>query len=294
MRIYWIENKQRCGPATVPDILARIQLGELSADTLGWHSGCKEWRPLRELPALADFLAEDDDKTPAEESAPSAPGDEGEPSPAPAPQQTSGPTLRSISPVDVLGIMLPKPGDRLLARLVDMALYATLVLGIMYVFEVPYMPAFNPGTPTFWLPMPLLEALIIYHGHTTPGKRWIGIRLEYARRRPGNCLMRSILAFVLGMGCMMSPIMVVTMLLSYHQVKRRGVVTWDVVTGTLPMIVRKVTASTRVAMVFCLFFLTCLCSKYMQPWVPEMHKELEKQFPETVEKLRELMPPDER
>lgn len=58
MDIYWIKDKHRCGPATVPDVISLVQMGDISPDTLGWHAGCKSWMPLRRLPALADFLDE--------------------------------------------------------------------------------------------------------------------------------------------------------------------------------------------------------------------------------------------
>lgn len=70
MDIYWIKDKQRRGPATVPDILSLVQSGELTPDTLGWHAGCTGWQPLRELPALCDFLREPEPET--EEEAPRA------------------------------------------------------------------------------------------------------------------------------------------------------------------------------------------------------------------------------
>lgn len=56
--IYWIRDKKRCGPATVPDVISLVQMGELTRSTLGWHSGCDKWMPLEKLPALADFLGD--------------------------------------------------------------------------------------------------------------------------------------------------------------------------------------------------------------------------------------------
>ena len=70
MDIYWIADKKQCGPATVPDVLSLVQMGELTPDTRGWHAGCEKWMPLRELPALADFLEEKPEPEPAEELPP--------------------------------------------------------------------------------------------------------------------------------------------------------------------------------------------------------------------------------
>ncbi|HIX20727.1 MAG TPA: DUF4339 domain-containing protein, partial [Candidatus Akkermansia intestinigallinarum] len=103
MDIYWIKDKRRCGPATVPDVISLVQMGEISPDTKGWHAGCKQWMPLRELPALSDFLneleersaqpedADRDDadelpgQSPLEQLARDRQGDEGRETPEPRP-----------------------------------------------------------------------------------------------------------------------------------------------------------------------------------------------------------------
>ena len=73
MDIYWIADKRQCGPATVPDVLSLVQMGELSPDTRGWHAGCENWMPLRELPALADFLKEKEEEPQQQEELPPVP-----------------------------------------------------------------------------------------------------------------------------------------------------------------------------------------------------------------------------
>lgn len=52
MRLYLGENGVKSGPFPVWEVRARLDRGELSPDTLGWHDGCSGWVPLRDLPGL--------------------------------------------------------------------------------------------------------------------------------------------------------------------------------------------------------------------------------------------------
>ena len=58
MRIYWIEDKKKHGPISVPEVISRVQMGELSPTTKAWHKGCEQWMPLKDLPALAGSAEE--------------------------------------------------------------------------------------------------------------------------------------------------------------------------------------------------------------------------------------------
>ena len=117
MDIYWIADKRKCGPATVPDVISLVQMGELTPDTKGWHAGCEQWMPLRELPALVDFLQE----KPAPEAEEELP-----PVPAAGAEAEERP---DVVPENAVRVYLPSPAARMLARLVDMALYMALVFG---------------------------------------------------------------------------------------------------------------------------------------------------------------------
>lgn len=282
--IYWIENNTRCGPTTVPDMLGRVQRGELTPDTLGWHKGCQGWLPLRELPALADFLAQEEAETeaPAPDLPPIPPAKE----PAAAPPQMTDAELAK----KLLSLAQPSPGARLLARLIDTALYATLVLALMHLFEMPYHTYLQPGSPLFWLPMPVLEALLLLGWRTTPGKRWMGIYLQPLRGqfRLGELLMRSILVFAMGMGLMLVPLCFITMLISYFSLARRGMTLWDAQAASLPVLRRSISSITIVAALCFLFFSMQLCSQYMMPWLPDILQELHEQSPETADMLKDF------
>ena len=281
MRIYWIEDGRRRGPISVPDAIAKLQLGELQPDMQAWHSGCESWVPLRELPALSDYFASPQPASPAAEE-PATPLPPNLP-PLPPPVATT-----------VLRVMLPRPWVRFLARMVDTALYATFVLGIAYLFQVPYNTWIFPGSIFFWIPMVLLEACMLYTWGSTPGKSWLGIRVRPLNGRLSfaAALKRSVLVYVLGMGCMFSFLMLVMLILSYFGVVRRGVALWDIHTGTAPVVTRQPSVLKRFFVVVYLFFCLKLCGLYTKPWMPDIVEEIRENDPKTARLIEEFMSMD--
>lgn len=278
MRIYWIANGQRCGPASVPDMLAKLELGELSAETQGWHAGCEGWRPLRELPALAEHLERISKRSEAA-AAPAAGQEEEE---KPLPQQNSNKVLMKV--------MLPSPGTRFLARMIDVAIYSTILLGVMYALNVPYKGHFQPGSLFFWLPMVLIEAYILSRWGTTPGKSLLGIRVQHIKGRfsYGSALKRSALVFVLGTGCMVFPLLfLITLGVSYYGISRHGIAVWDIRSSTLPMVTFRPSVWKRLFAILFLIFSFHLCVEYMKPWLPDMIDELRARDPSAAQTLEE-------
>lgn len=300
MDIYWIENDKRKGPATVPDIISLVQMGELTPDTKGWHAGCKDWMPLRQLPALSDFL-EDSENRGSEASATneaSTPADTAAPLPAGLPPISSVPSTETASsaptiPIATLEVFPARPLARLTARLIDSALYAAAALGIVYSCGIPYNHYFTPGSPGFWLPMVLLEAFSLTRLGTTPGKMLMGIRLASLIGSPrisyGRALLRSALVFFLGMGLMMFPVGIVMMLFSYWNLRSRGICLWDARTTTLPIQTRKAGIGRFISAAVCIYLALTAAGLFMQPWLPSMLAEMENQSPEAAQQLRNLM-----
>lgn len=278
MQIYWIRDGRRCGPASVPDVEAMLQLGELSADTLGWHTGCDRWLPLRELPALADIMANEETADPN----------------APPPIAVElGEKLPPNLPPLLFDVILPGPMARFLARMVDMSLYATLVLGIMYFFKVPYMEYFQPGGLAFWVPLIMIEACIISRCSTTPGKWLLGIRMQFSHAKPVPvaAFLRSVLVFILGLGCMFPPITVFMLLFSYFNVRKRGIAIWDVHSTIVPMMATPPTAARKLAACVLIFFCLQLGSAFMQPWLPDMMEILRERDPAAARTIEEWLTP---
>ena len=293
MDIYWIQDKQRRGPATVPDVIALVQMGELTPDTLGWHEGCPNWRPLRELPALADFLGEMTDKSKGAAPLPPLP-----PLPAAPPQESTRPVVdlnitinqpanSNINPADV---RLPAPWARLAARLVDSSLYAAVAAGLLSLTGLNYNDMLMP---LFWLPMVFLEALLLSRHGTTPGKRLMGIAVstigsaqQLTFRR---ALIRSFAVNILGMGCYLFPICVVTISMSYFLLVRRGLAIWDAQSLTLPIQIRKTGIGHYIAAAVIMYIMAQITA-FSLLQMPGTLETVEQISPDTAKQLRELMP----
>ena len=277
MDIYWIADKKKCGPATVPDVLSLVQMGELTPDTRGWHAGCEQWMPLRELPALADFLQEKQE----EEALPEVPGETETPSPG--------------VPEGAVRVYLPSPAVRLLARLVDMALYLALVYGVIYVRQIPFNAFLLPSCPLLWVAFVALEAGLVSSLGTTPGKALLGIQVRRVNSGPmtlGCALSRASMVFVCGMGMMVSLLPLFMMGYSWWMLRSRGISLWDARCTTLPLMLKPASVARQilaVCVVFACFHVSSLC---LQPWLPGMIEAVERESPEAGQYLRGLLPSD--
>lgn len=277
MDIYWIADKKKCGPATVPDVLSLVQMGELTPETRGWHAGCGQWMPLRELPALADFLQEKQE----EEALPEVPGETGTPSPG--------------VPEGAVRVYLPSPAVRLLARLVDMALYLALVYGVIFVRQIPFEAMLLPSSPLLWIAFVALEAGLVSSLGTTPGKALLGIQVRRVNSGPmtlGCALSRASMVFVCGMGMMVSLLPLFMMGYSWWILRSRGISLWDARCATLPLMLKPASVARQilaVCVVFACFHLSSLC---LQPWLPGMIEAVERESPGAGQYLRSLLPPD--
>lgn len=277
MDIYWIADKKKCGPATVPDVLSLVQMGELTPDTRGWHAGCEQWMPLRELPALADFLQEKQ----VEEALPEVPGETETPSPG--------------GPEGAVRVYLPSPAVRLLARLVDMALYLALVYGVIYVRQIPFNAFLLPSCPLLWVAFVALEAGLVSSLGTTPGKALLGIQVRRVNSGPmtlGCALSRASMVFVCGMGMMVSLLPLFMMGYSWWMLRSRGISLWDARCATLPLMLKPASVARQilaVCVVFACFHVSSLC---LQPWLPGMIEAVERESPEAGQYLRGLLPSD--
>ncbi len=298
MDIYWIEQGKRKGPVTVPDIISLVQMGELTPDTKGWHAGCSQWMPLRELPALVDFLGTpknaDKPTTQPESAAPAEPAAAQLPAGLPPVPGQGIPTAAfPTGKATMLEVFPAAPLARLFARLTDSALYTALALGVCYTLGVDYNSYYTPSSPFFWLPMVVLEALCLSRMGTTPGKMLMGIRLASLVGTPrisfGRALLRSALVFFLGTGLMMFPVGVVMMLFSYWSLRSRGICLWDARTTTLPVQPAKSGLGRFAAAAITIYMALTAAGLFMQPWLPTMLDEIEKQSPEAARQLRGWM-----
>ena len=287
MQIYWIENQKRCGPASVPDILSKLELGELSRNTLTWHSGCSGWVPLEKLPALQEYM----NHTSSAGAQPSLPPRRDT---VHVPKTASPAEDKASIPAVPIESLLVGFGPRLVARLMDCALYTTALLGIMYLLRVPYQPYFQPGNPLFWLPFVLLEGISLRWMHTTPGKFWMGIGMAPLGNNSGLgvCTLRSLLVFIIGMGCMLPLLAPITAILTYIGIRRNKITYWDMRTAIVPVCPKRVISPFRIiSTIFLLYVCLQLSSFAMQPWIPDMINEIHSQNPDAASWLQSLLNP---
>lgn len=280
MDIYWIEDKQKKGPAAVPDVIARIQMGEITPDTLGWHTGCEKWVPLRELPALADFIVCLDKDKPDSAQTNQEPPNTTENTPQPPPLPMSE---------------VPQPagiGRRLLARLTDYALYAAIFMGIIYLLKVPYNELLLFSQPLFWIPCIILEALILSKFGITPGKKLMGIRVTSLLdgKHPGGMasFSRSLGVFIMGMGCFIPLLSIVMMLIAARMCSKHRLTLWDTRARTVVL----TTPGSHPAIFLCIvliFVSMQLVSYFTAPWIPEILQQIAEQSPEFAEWLKQSM-----
>lgn len=283
MDIYWVKDGRRCGPATVPDVISLVRLGELPADVSAWHAGCAGWMPLRELPALADFLAEKAPEPAADEELP------------PVPEAETAAAAEDALPEGAERVWMPTAPTRLLARAVDVALYMGLVYLTVYLRGLPYSPNLLPASPYFWLGFVGAEAALLAFFGTTPGKSFFGIRLvafaDGNAEQPGflRALGRSLMVFVGGMGMMVSFLPVVMSAFSWWMLRRHGITYWDARMSTFPA-QKAPTGALRLLMaavlIFVCFEVVGLC---LQPWLPAMVEDISAHSPEAGEMLQNLL-----
>ncbi len=297
MDIYWIQDKQRRGPSTVPDVISLLQTGELTPDTPGWHKGCSAWVPLRELPALADFINKPEPETASEPTAPAEPESAPLPPPPARKMDSSTPADRVMEEVAPQRTYLPSPVARLLARLVDCTLYAVLYGAIVFLQGLPYNASLILSVnPLLWLPMLFLEAWMLSTWGTTPGKALMGIRLttfgDVTRLSYLRALLRTTMAFTLGLGLMMPQLLPLMLALEYWMLRRRGITPWDARSSTLPTQQNPPMPSRYVLAVISLYVGSVVFFSCMKPWMPGMIDDIARTQPELAERLRQFMPPN--
>ncbi len=302
MDIYWIKDKRQCGPSTVPDVISLLQVGELAPDTLGWHAGCPGWVPMRELPALADFLHQKDEAGQEEQdlpAIPTPPADTQETPAAPQLDQATAPEAADSNPsADREAsprVYLPSPVARLLARFVDCALYTLLYSSVIAMRGIPYDASLLLTlNPLLWMPMLVLEAWMLSTWGTTPGKALMGIRVTTFGNVPRlnflRALLRALMVFTLGLGLMISQLLPIMLAFEFWMLRRRGITPWDARNSTLPTQKFPATPSRYTLSVVILYVSLILFFNCMKPWLPGMVDDIGRDQPEMAAALRELMP----
>ena len=197
-------NGKQSGPLSKEQLFRRIQVGEITAETLLWAEGLEAWTPAGELAVL------DQAKHRFEP-----------PPPAPDPVQRPSATLHPS---------LPNPFHRFLARQLDFLIFQFLVV------QVLGAEAFGPETNIFawligmYLVWAFLEGLLIHFLGQTPGKWLMRIELSDAYGKRLSLLTSLRRAFdvaVRGVGLGLPYAHLFAMLFGLYQLTGRGITPWD-------------------------------------------------------------------
>lgn len=303
MDIYWIKDRKKCGPASVPDVVSMVHSGELLPETPGWHAGCSGWMPLRELPALADFLnTPEPAEEPLSEAEPQEPEQDNPEQLPPVPSRSEAENEEAVEMVMQPDFRLPSAGVRLLARLVDMSIYSALMFIVFFMTDTDFSVNLLPYGPMFWFGLIGMETASLHFAGTTPGKRLLGIRV-FSGVKAGERMTaliphigfiqgmwRSFLVFIGGMGMMVYILPFIMGPLAFFMLRKRGFTTWDMRARTLPVQVQ-IPSLFRYLMAFIIIYASLnIVTACMTPWIPDMVQMLEEQSPEHARMLREMLP----
>lgn len=300
MDIYWIEDKKRKGPVTVPDIIARIQMGELEATTPAWHKGCSAWMPLRDLPAMADFRALFEVPLPQQNTE-----EENEPTEdkigellTPTDKETIQRTQEEKAQLPPIPVQMVKTApifSRFLARMTDYAIYATVTMGIIYLLKLQFNELLLPTNPIFWIPALLVEALLLSKYGNTPGKWLMGIKIQPLQHNMQRlsfpyALSRSFGVFIFGVGCFIHLLPIIMLTVAAINCNKGSLSLWDRRANTLPISVPYKTPSIFICIAI-IFMAIQAVSYFMIPWLPAMLEQVKENAPWVMEYLPSEVPP---
>lgn len=257
----------KAGPFSIFKVGDLLERGDATPDTLAWHRGLDEWKPIREIGALEVVCQRVTANTPRDgetgnpEEMPPAP-----PSPDPArlpppPEPPTEPFPRTPLPevgpaaapaiTRAAAIEPARPFIRFWARMFDYTMVSVVVFLLTdYVvpqqqpgeaiadfitryFEETRKPEAIAMATTLFLALFAwhgVEAMLIHVFGATPGKALFGIRIvtiEGTRLPWLLSLGRAFYVYVLGVGFYQLPFILIGMVFSFFRMTTTGLCLWD-------------------------------------------------------------------
>ena len=216
MDIWIILNGQKTGPIHDYEIRHKIEDGELTPDTPAWHEGLDAWKPLVEIDL---FTREFEPKPPASAEPSIFTGSRNDDYPLPEPL-----------------LQNPLLARRFWARWLDLCLYS----GIWWISLWATGCDIRSVISNFWVTLPhyipwfVLEAFLIHHFGTTPGKWLLSLKVTNLDGSPldlAAATRRSARVLFTGIGFGWGLLTIFCQVLSYFTTKRMGRPLWDHVGG---------------------------------------------------------------
>jgi uncharacterized RDD family membrane protein YckC len=260
MDFYLSLGGSKAGPFSIFKVGDLLERGEATPDTLAWHRGLDEWKPIREVPSLEAVC----ERTIAGKPKESQNEDRPAPPPLPdpprlpmPPEPFPGAPLPEVGPAAAQAIERAeaiepvRPFIRFWARMFDYTLVSVLVFLLSdytapqpqpgealtdfftrYLDEMRKPEALTLATTLFFalFAWHALEAMLIHLFGATPGKALFGIRVTNADGdRPPVLLSlgRSFYVYVLGVGFYQAPFILIGMIFSFFRLITSGNCLWD-------------------------------------------------------------------
>ncbi len=290
MDIYWIENHEQRGPLPAVEVVSMLENGLIPADSNAWHSGCAEWMPLRDLPAIRSLFSLKDaeaDATDAPEDTDPADEDNGESGESANPAEQSTESTDPTAPEPGLVLVVPYPYVRLLARLVDLLMYLMFYFGALRLMDVGFQSDLFPGLSYqsllyICLPMVVIESVLLSKFGTTPGKGVLGVGVcDYLGRRLSflDAFKRSLFVMILGCGCYIAPFCGATVFFSWWWVRMIGFTPWDRKLGTTAVLVVPITWRKLIVSVALMVMCAYVIYVCVLPWASEIEAYMQTTAP---------------
>jgi hypothetical protein len=245
----------KAGPYTIFKVGELLESGEATLDTLAWHRGLDEWKPIREISAL-DTVRERSEP-PSEAVRPVNPPPPPSPPRLPLPPEPlPGTPLPQVAPATAqvltrVAVEPSRPFVRFWARMFDFTLVSMIVfqfsdfafpqpqagenLGQFYAryFEEVRSPEIALFARTLFfahIGWNVLEAVLLHLFGATPGKLLFGLKV---RNEDGGrvaflpSLGRAFYVYVLGVGFYQFPFILIGMVFSFFRLTTTGLCYWD-------------------------------------------------------------------
>lgn len=227
MDIWIIRDGEKIGPLHDFEIRRKISDAELPATTPAWHEGLDAWKPLVEIELFRrefELLPQNDQP----QFEPPAPRSQPELRPtAPSPDESQDEPVTSL-PLPVKPLYL----RRFWARWFDLSLYSGVWWLAMWAAGQDIDAALRNGWVMFfqYVPWFVLEALLLHHHATTPGKWLLGLRvvnLDASRLDLAASTRRSVRVLFTGIGFGWGLLAVFCQAMSYVVARHLGNTLWD-------------------------------------------------------------------
>ena len=208
---YYTHGGQKYGPIAEPDLVAMFESGQLTPDTMVWNEGLENWVSARDVIGLVPVTFE--------------------PLPLPPNPPASQPqTIVSsgLSTEDSTSVNQPRPWVRMWARSVDIIIW-------LFLAGLPFFLLFPQADENIFAIIILflyvfVEAAMLSAWGTTPGKALLKIQLckcDGSKLSYADALNRAIKVWFRGMAMNIPIATVVTQIVAYCGLEKKGVTSWD-------------------------------------------------------------------